>query len=342
MISVLGHVYAVPQHMDTVYGKVTVDDPLAAELILSPPFQRLKQINQYGVVNYIAPTEVYSRFDHSLGVYILLKKIGAPRVEQIAGLLHDVSHTVFSHVGDYVFQDQYPGTSYQDDIHLWYLKESGLHRILEKHQLSAEAVTPKHTPFSALDQKLPNLCADRIEYNLQGGLLRGLLTLSQFEKIVQSIHFEDGLWFCDDLESAVLLGNCSLVMTETLWGAPWEILSYMWAAEALRRAFEIELVTFDEFHFSTDDLVWNKLIASQDPVISERMVKMHRVHDYFELTDERAPDLVLRSKFRGIDPLVRFSGQLHPLSLIDPIYSQEFNRVKLIMERGWFIKLKYD
>ena len=37
---------------------------------------------------------------------LLIKKLGGSVEEQIAGLLHDVSHTAFSHVIDYVFDNK--------------------------------------------------------------------------------------------------------------------------------------------------------------------------------------------------------------------------------------------
>ena len=91
--------------------------------------QRLKSIHQYGVGYYTTHTEEYNRFDHSVGVFVVLKKKGAKLDEQIAGLLHDVSHTVFSHVGDWVFGKEYQEDDYQSTIHRLYLAVSGVETI---------------------------------------------------------------------------------------------------------------------------------------------------------------------------------------------------------------------
>lgn len=324
--------------LETVYGKFEVDDPLARQLIASAPFQRLKEINQYGVVNYIVPTEKYSRYDHSIGVYYLLKNTNCSRQEQIAGLLHDASHTVFSHVGDYVYEDYSLGNSYQDDIHLWYLRESGLGVILNNHQFSLESINHKNPEFKALDQPLPYLCADRIEYNLQGGLLRGLLTKEEFDSIHKGLYFDRERWILSTIEDAQKLGACSLIMTETLWGAAWEAISYRLTAEALRRSFEISLISFEDFHFSTDDKVWKTLFDAQDDYIKERMQKVQNIHSIYSFTEYGKEELLLKLKFRGINPFVSTSNGTFPLTFIDASYSQEFERVKSTMEKGWAIR----
>lgn len=325
-------------HLDTPYGTLVVNDPLAIDLIQSHSFQRLKEINQYGVVNFIVPTENYTRFDHSIGVYHLLIAHECSREEQIAGLLHDVSHTVFSHVGDYVFEEKSPGSSYQDDIHLWYLETCGLSKILEKHSYTKEKIDHKNPVFSALDRPLPELCADRIEYNLQGGLLRNLLTPSEFQEINQSLSYKSGRWTLDSLECAKKIGSCSLIMTETLWSSAWEALSYRLTAEALRHSFTIALVTFDEFHFSTDISVWRKLKNSNDPYIKERMDKIENIHSAFALTDHGKEDILLKLKFRGVDPLVATDKGTFPLTTLDSAYHHEYHRVKEKIEQGWAIK----
>ena len=73
-------------------------------VINSDVMQRLKDIDQSGAARYLGvKLPAFSRYEHSVGVYALLKKAGALKKEQVAGLLHDASHTVFSHVGDYIW-----------------------------------------------------------------------------------------------------------------------------------------------------------------------------------------------------------------------------------------------
>lgn len=325
--------------ISTLYGDYTLTHPVLLELINCEPFKRLKSIHQYGVVKFIQPTEEYSRFDHSLGVFLLLNKAAVSLEEQISGLLHDVSHTVFSHVGDYVFEERYPGSSYQDDIHLWYLEESGISDILKKHGFKAEDIYHKQEKFKALDQPLPKLCADRIEYNLQGGLLRGLITKQEFHAINEDLEFEAGEWSLSDQAMAKKLAMASLIMTETLWAAPWEALSYKFAAEALRESFETKEVTFDEFHFSTDEIVWNKLLNSKTPEIMELMDKVVHIHDRYELVEKGKEDFILKLKFRGINPKVRTDGAKIALTKLDEEFALEFNRVKEVIKKGWSIRL---
>src|SRR5690554_5599914 len=91
------------EKIETFYGLIDVEEPLLLELIEHPAFQRLKGVHQYGVSYYTTHKEEYTRYDHSLGVFALLRAKGSPLKEQVAGLLHDVSHTAFSHVGDWIF-----------------------------------------------------------------------------------------------------------------------------------------------------------------------------------------------------------------------------------------------
>ncbi|HUB93002.1 MAG TPA: HD domain-containing protein [Verrucomicrobiae bacterium] len=85
---------------DRVYGSAEVNSNVLLDLINSQPVQRLKGIAQFGIPDEFYHKQNYSRYEHSVGVMILLQRLGASEEEQIAGLLHDVSHTAFSHVID--------------------------------------------------------------------------------------------------------------------------------------------------------------------------------------------------------------------------------------------------
>src|SRR4030042_264193 len=87
---------------DPAYGKFEIKHEVLQDVIRTGALQRLKGINQYGTFQFILPKFKTSRFEHSVGVCHLLGRLGASVEEQLAGLAHDISHTAFSHVIDYV------------------------------------------------------------------------------------------------------------------------------------------------------------------------------------------------------------------------------------------------
>lgn len=93
---------------DEIYGKIEVNEPVLVEIINSYELQRLKEISMAGY--YPGCPEFnnpeYNRYNHSVGVLLLLRRYGASLAEQIAGLIHDVSHSAFSHTIDYIKKDQ--------------------------------------------------------------------------------------------------------------------------------------------------------------------------------------------------------------------------------------------
>ncbi|MBX6340963.1 MAG: HD domain-containing protein [Thermomicrobiaceae bacterium] len=95
---------------DSLYDRI----PLAAAdvaLIGTPAFQRLDRIQQLGFVSKVWPGAKHTRFEHSLGVFHLMRQAvahvrrvapgcvdaRAARAAVAAALLHDVGHYPFSH-----------------------------------------------------------------------------------------------------------------------------------------------------------------------------------------------------------------------------------------------------
>jgi HD superfamily phosphohydrolase len=77
--------------------------------------QRLHGVLQHGITGLIGLTQPITRYEHSVGAMLLVRQLGGSLREQIAALLHDVSHTAFSHVIDYVLND-HDGQSYHDEM----------------------------------------------------------------------------------------------------------------------------------------------------------------------------------------------------------------------------------
>lgn len=93
---------------------------LCQKFMDSPEFSRLRRIRQLGLVHYVYPSAVHTRFEHSVGVMHLAGKVAehlnrqypgliSPReieLLQLAGLFHDAGHTAFSHLMDYILEEE--------------------------------------------------------------------------------------------------------------------------------------------------------------------------------------------------------------------------------------------
>lgn len=330
-------VFAV--QIETFYGNVEVEEPVLIELIESPAFQRLKHIHQYGIAYYTTHREEFTRYEHSIGVFYLLRANNCSLQEQIAGLLHDVSHTIFSHVGDWIFNRQYQEIDYQTLTHRDYLELSGLGDILNKYGYTIEEIQPKQEYYPALEQPLPSLCADRIDYNLQGAFYQGFITHEEAIRMFNEIKYNDGDWISTDLELLKKLVRFTLFMSQYCWGSATEYVLSMWLAEAILRGLAIGVISMEDIRFGTDQEVWNRLLVLDDPLIQKNMHRILNSSDYHSFVSKEEADLFIISKFRGIDPLVIVEGKKVRLTSLDPVLAKEFQMVRDRMAKGWSIKI---
>lgn len=329
-----------PIVIETLYGIETVEDPLILDLLASPAVERLKSIDQSGYVHYLGRIDFFSRYIHSVGVFQLLKRFHASREEQAAGLLHDTSHTVFSHVGDWLFFGGTHDDAYQDNIQGWYLTRQGVDKIAEAHGLKLHQLLEHGNGFVMLDQELPDVCCDRLEYNLFTGHLQGLFTKDDIHEILDDIHYENKKWFFEDPAVAAKFARVSIYFTEHLWGSDWNVVINEFCARALKRAMEIKILTLDEIHFATDKHVLTILNSSTDPVIEDLVAKCQNIEEHYTACDAAEADYSIKCKFRGIDPLVKFNGELVRLTTLDANFAEYYNRVKAKTAQPMHFKFK--
>lgn len=307
--------------VETVYGSVKVTEPVLLELLEHPSFHRLKNINQYGIMAFVKPEQKYTRHEHSLSVFYMLRTFGADLEEQVAGLLHDVSHTAFSHVADFVHgsvQDKY---SYQDSIFKWYLSETGLLKVLQKHGFERVADFGNGVEYKMLKDDLPNLCADRLEYNLYGGYVEGWLTAQEMKAIVKKITYKDGQWMFTCPQAAKTFAKISIDLSVQNWSSAENAFISTTIASVLKRAFTLGVITKDDFHFSTDKKVMDALRKSNDQMIVTWLSKIDNHAQSYKQGTPQKYDLHFKGKFRGVDPLISTDGKVMRLTALDEEYA---------------------
>ena len=228
---------------DRVYGEVEIEDPAILDLIACETFQRLRGIHQAGPRRSPFPFKDVTRFEHSLGVFVLLRRLGAPRREQVAGLLHDVSHTAFSHAVDFVV------TSHEQDHH-----ERLKPLMLGRDDLAGAIARLGFAPsdfyddsiYPLLEQPLPWLCADRLDYFLRDGSACGVVKPEFVARVLGCLRVVDGSspWAASTWPAR--LSALFETMNREWWAGPVEAYIYNEFADALREGMRTGVLQFDD------------------------------------------------------------------------------------------------
>ncbi len=96
---------------DSVHGGIRVDEPFLS-LMHRPEMQRLHCVKQLGLSYLVFPGANHTRFEHSLGVFHLARRMGEAislgEEERLqlgaAAMLHDICHPPFSHTLEEVME----------------------------------------------------------------------------------------------------------------------------------------------------------------------------------------------------------------------------------------------
>jgi HD superfamily phosphohydrolase len=289
---------------DALWGEVELGHPALEELVQTAPVQRLRGISMAGASCYLFPErKTATRFAHSLGVMHMLRTLGASLQEQVAGLLHDIPHTAFSHTIDIVYpSDEYNyHERFQHDI----VQRSAIPGILARYGISID-VALQPAAFRLLERPLPDLCADRIDYALRDLHTAGIITSSDAHDFVTHLVPSRRGLLVDDLQAALRFGRLYIRANDTLWTGPAEAGAYWALAGAIRRAYATG--DFDDADiFSTDDAAMQKLRRIDDTVVQSYLALLEPGTLFYEVQDD-GPYFTTHMKQRSLDPMVKEPG----------------------------------
>jgi len=262
---------------DRVYGEVTIDDPGMIALISRPTFQRLRGIRQAGPSALSFQFKTVTRHEHSLGVHLLLRRLGARREEQFAGLLHDLSHTAFSHAVDFLFDSE------EQDHHEG-LKPDFLGRPDMAAAIRALGIEPASfhddSLFPLLERPLPWLCADRLDYFFRDGLACGVLTPENVEILLDDLVVIDHTIAFRNGDTASLAVEKFAEMNRDWWASDTESYIYNQFADALREAFRLGALVREDM-YSDDMHVLACLRGAKSPFINEKLASIKNFRPEF-------------------------------------------------------------
>ncbi|MCK9368643.1 HD domain-containing protein [Candidatus Dojkabacteria bacterium] len=310
---------------DKIYGEFEITEPVLLEIIASKPLQRLKDISQQGVPEKYYKTIVYSRYEHSVGVMLLLMHLGASIEEQIAGLIHDISHTVFSHVIDYLDINGKINEDLQDLRHYLFVKNSDVSEIIERYHLDFDriSVIDKNR---LLDRPIPYLCADRIDY-----LIRYFPT-NIAKRLFSKLNEMDGKIIFKDFNSAKRFAEFFLEKQVNVWGGYNGNARYILLAEILKIALKEGTILSDDL-FKEETEVLGKLLKCGSSRINY-LFSLLKKDNLENLPRVKTP---MSKKFRYVDPEYLDGKIVKTLSKTDKDFKALLTKSKLENAKGIYI-----
>lgn len=317
-------------YTDPLYGPSQITTPVLLDLMKSKAMLRLQGVLQHGVSALVGITRETSRYEHSVGVMLLVRRLGASLEEQIAALLHDVSHTAFSHVIDYVYEG-HDSQSYHEEHKLAYVARTDIPATLQQHGYSWKDFMHEDN-FTLLEQEIPHLCADRLDYFLRDSRDLGLAEDHEISRALRHLVPHQGQVVVDDPEVARWLGYTFIKGDKASWANFREVGLYELAARAIRRGLQIGVLTEEDI-WGTDLPAWEKLHLSTDPQVQHHFQRVHA--DTIFVWDENNPEFRVSTKLRSVDPDVFMNGQVVPLSTLDPDFARHRNEYLAAHSGKW-------
>lgn len=238
---------------DMLYGKMELPQ-IFADLLATDALKRLAGVHQSGAIYLVNPDICHSRLEHAIGVMMLIRRLGGSELEQIAGLLHDVSHTAFSHVGDYVFGNT--EEDYHEKIFAEILYKSEIPDVLLNYGYRVNQIL--FNKFEILEQPLPMLCADRLDYTLRDGIYAGIISRQRAKEFLSSVVLNEGKIAVNTENEVLWVNEAFKKLNDEVFNLPLYLYANGKMAEIIKNLIKKEVLCENDL-FKTDTMLLNKI-----------------------------------------------------------------------------------
>ena len=163
-----------------------------------PEMQRLKGVSMVSACEHtkLIPYKFFhTRYEHSLGVALIVWNFTKDKKQTIAALYHDISTPSFSHVVDYLHNDYEKQETTEGLTETVIKKSKHIIELITRDNIKLEEIVDYHM-YPIADNNSPRLAADRLEYTLSDGLVtQDAFSLESIDRIYNDLRIlknEDG------------------------------------------------------------------------------------------------------------------------------------------------------
>ena len=276
----------------------------------------------------------YSRFDHSLGVALIVWRHTHDRKQAMAGLLHDVATPAFAHVVDFLKGDYLTQEATEAGTEATIRTSHELCAVLSKHGLTVDEVKDYHL-YPVADNDSPRLSADRLEYSLGNMFNYGFADYRTIEALYRDITVgtnecgETELVFTH-LEQASAFAALALRCGK-VYVCDEDRYAMQRLAEVLADALKAGIITADDLA-TTEPRIIAKLTASEAAAQSWRTFRALHVTETADDANQSGMWRKIYAKKRYIDPYVAGRGRV---SVLDADFAAALDAFRVQSQDYW-------
>lgn len=305
--------------LNTIYCSQTPPAPLL-DAAHTPAMMRLKQVGmncgcEYTAFPHFAHCGRYTRWDHGLGVGLVVWHFTGDMTQAMAGLLHDIATPVFAHTIDFLQGDHMKQDSTEARTAELIDSSPEIQAILRNLGLQTADVADYHR-YPLADNDLPRLSADRLEYTCGNLLHYGFLPLAEIARLYGDITH--GINELGEPELTFRTPGRAVTFAEgalqcgRVYVCPEDRFAMESLANLLNMAMSLGVITRKDL-WTTEEQVIDKLTAH--PETGEAWAHFRRYSRVISRKDRPEAGLWLqvRAKKRYIDPYVLGRGRVSQL-----------------------------
>lgn len=291
------------------------------DFLLSPEMKRLQSVGMHCGLEYTSfpfykDFQPYSRYDHSLGVGLIVYHFTKDLKQSLAGLFHDIATPVFAHVIDFLKGDYQKQEVTEENTFRILNASYEIQKGLAQYHLITEDVSDYHN-YPIADNDSPRLSADRLEYTLNNLVNYSFASLDQVRSLYEDLtitkneHAEPELSF-RHLDKAILFTHLTL-MNSRVYTADEDRYGMEYLARLLKKAIQNGILSEADLYQREEDVIQKLFSDKQSREDWERFRSLHQIRK--EEKPSSPNSYRIASKKRYIDPLVEGKGRVSQLDI---------------------------
>lgn len=287
------------KYVDNVYGEFEFTEEIILKILNSKSVLRLKKIEQTGLPPKLHYKLGFSRYEHTLGVLCLCYKFNLSVETKLAAIFHDLAHTAFSHVYDYLVKN------YDENFHDNNLKkildnDEEIKSILKDHNIDLKQFYNIEDYYTIIKRKDRFLNFDRFDYTIRE-FLYFKKDKSKVNDFLENVFLKDNFIIFKNYKLAKEFNEIYIYFSQNHWGGAEHKTRYSIFVDALQKALDLNLITHNDF-YKTDDYILDILYSSNNEYILGK-IKQLEIGE-FELRDIKTKNRSLDIKYISIDNII--------------------------------------